>query len=124
MTESSATAEMSDSIFEHEMFDAGNIKSGYMLEAIRHIEATWAFSSSDIAEELHRMETECLVLRRSGFGGDVGEYWEATLAGRVAREIRWQQRGMRTPRFRHKQPLLRPWSSPWWRVAAAWTTPK
>ncbi|CAE6713138.1 hypothetical protein [Paraburkholderia nemoris] len=95
MTDPSRTADIRDSIFDHEMFDAGNIKSGYMLEAIRYVEATWAFAAADIAEELDRMESEGLVLRRTGFGGDVRQYWESTKAGKIAREMRWQQVGKR-----------------------------
>ncbi|SFU21004.1 hypothetical protein [Paraburkholderia aspalathi] len=95
MTDPNRTADIRDSIFEHEMFDAGNIQSGYMLEAIRYVEATWAFAPADIAEELDRMETEGLILRRPGFGGDVREYWETTKAGKIVRETRWQQLGKR-----------------------------
>ncbi|MBP0590476.1 hypothetical protein J8I87_12260 [Paraburkholderia sp. LEh10] len=95
MTELSRSSDIRDAIFEHEMFDAGNIKSGYMLEAIRYVEATWAFAPADIAEELDQMETDRLVVRRPGFGGDIREYWEATKAGKIVREMRWQQQGKR-----------------------------
>ncbi|OAJ52620.1 hypothetical protein [Paraburkholderia ginsengiterrae] len=77
------------------MFDAGNIQSWYALEAIRDVEATWTFSAAEVGKEFIRMEREGLVLRRSGFGGDLREYWEATQSGKIAREMRWQERGRR-----------------------------
>ncbi|MCG5078799.1 hypothetical protein [Paraburkholderia tagetis] len=97
MTAPTTNAEIRDAIFEHEMFSAGNINSGYLLEGIRHVEATWVFSPTELIDELHRMENEGLVLRRDGFGGDIREYWESTRAGQIAREMRWQKCERRDP---------------------------
>ena len=79
------------------MFDAENISSSYLLEGIRHVEATWAFTHTELTNELGRMEADGLLLRRSGFGGDALEYWEATSSGKIKREMRWQERARRHP---------------------------
>ncbi|MGB8417863.1 hypothetical protein [Paraburkholderia sp.] len=97
MTEPTVDTPIRDAIFEHEMFGAGNTNSGYLLEGIRHVEATWVFSPAELADELSCMAEEDLVLRRDGFGGDIREYWEATRAGQTARELRWQQCKRRHP---------------------------
>ncbi|MBB5412144.1 hypothetical protein HDG34_006115 [Paraburkholderia sp. HC6.4b] len=97
MTAITIKTEIRDAVFEHEVFNAGNINSWYALEAIRGVEATWTFSEPELGEELTRLEREGLVLRRSGFGGDVREYWGATHTGKIAREARWQERGRRHP---------------------------
>ncbi|WP_157381908.1 hypothetical protein [Burkholderia ubonensis] len=97
MTEPKADATIRDAIFEHEMFNTMNINSSYVLESIRHVEATWTYSATDLAEELCRMEAEGLLLRKTGFGGDAHEYWEATHTGKIAREGRWQELGRRHP---------------------------
>jgi len=94
MTEPTVDTPIRDAIFEHEMFGAGNTNSGYLLEGIRHVEATWVFSPAELADELSCMAKEGLVLRRDG---DIREYWEATRAGQIARELRWQQRKRRHP---------------------------
>ncbi|WMY10964.1 hypothetical protein [Paraburkholderia phenoliruptrix] len=97
MTEITVKTELRDAIFEHEMFNAGNISSSFALAAIRYVEASWSFSTAELGEELSRMESEGLVLRTSGFGGDIREYWGATQAGKIARELRWRERGRRHP---------------------------
>ncbi|KAE8754963.1 hypothetical protein FSO04_36880 [Paraburkholderia madseniana] len=49
MTEPTVDTPIRDAIFEHEMFGAGNTDSGYLLEGIRHVEATWVFDTLGVA---------------------------------------------------------------------------
>lgn len=73
------------------MFDAAGSGALYTLEGIRQVEATWAFESTELAAELMRMTDDGLVVPT------YGETWNATPAGRIAREARWQPRGLRHP---------------------------
>ncbi|MFM0111703.1 hypothetical protein [Paraburkholderia nemoris] len=84
-------ASIRDAIFEHDMFDAAGSGVLYTLEGIRQVEATWAFESTELAAELMRMTDDGLVVPT------YGETWNATPAGRIAREARWQPRGLRHP---------------------------
>ncbi|MFM0363057.1 hypothetical protein [Paraburkholderia sediminicola] len=84
------TAPIRDALYEHEIFEAGAGGGAYAMEGIRQVEATWSFEECDLETELVAMEVVGLVQR-------LGPCWDATRAGRVAREARWQQRGLRHP---------------------------
>ncbi|MEM5344287.1 hypothetical protein [Paraburkholderia azotifigens] len=90
MIDSTADAAVRDALFEHKMFSAHAGGASYSLEHIRQLEGTWQYEAEAIRSALASMKADGLV-------STGGSTWQATRAGLIAREMRWQQRGLRHP---------------------------
>jgi len=79
-----------DAIYEHEMFEPSSVGSGYALDHLRRLEATWNFTEAEILAELQKMTRDGLIYDDSG-------YWRASPEGRAKRERRLQEQSKRHP---------------------------
>lgn len=79
-----------DALYAHEMFYAHASGASYGLEHIRQLEETWQYEADQVRSALASLTDEGLITKEKAF-------WRATRAGLTAREMRWQQRGMRHP---------------------------
>lgn len=84
------TETIRDAIFEHEMFEPLSGGTGYALDHLRRVEATWNFTETEILAELQTMAQDGLIHDDSG-------YWRASPEGRARRERRWQEKSRRHP---------------------------
>lgn len=82
------------------MFDAARREASFRITSIRRVESTWDFGVEEIAGELQRMES----LRLATIDNE--SYLSATLAGRIAREQRWQELQRRHPALSDPAALL------------------
>lgn len=80
-----------DALFQHEIFgpkQGGNVRFG--TDSFRSLEAAWDYELSEILSALDEMRTQGLVEFIEG-------RYASTKAGRIARERRWQEKGLRHP---------------------------
>ncbi len=82
------TETIRDAIFEHEMFEPSSGETGYPLDHLRRVEATWNFTEAEILAELQKMAQDGVIHEDSG-------YWRASPEGRAKRERRWQEKSRR-----------------------------
>jgi hypothetical protein len=83
--------QLRDALFEHEMFLAEAAGSSFGMDHVRRLESTWPFSRIETEAELEAMRNTGLVTISEG------NYWAATLQGKIAREKRQQELGQRHP---------------------------
>jgi hypothetical protein len=80
-----------DALFAHEIFNSrqrGTVRFG--TDSFRNLEAAWAYELKALLTALDGMRTQGLVEFIEG-------RYVSTTAGRVARERRWQEKGLRHP---------------------------
>ena len=78
-----------DALFSHRIFHATTKTTAFGISSIRNVETIWSYSESEVQAELEGLEKEGLLeLTDSG-------HWRSTHKGKVCREKRWQELGMR-----------------------------
>lgn len=82
-----------DALFDHEMFFAQTQGRSFGVDHIRRVESTWAFSSDEVKKEIDKMLEEKLL---EGDDYSFQGYFSATPKGKIEREKRWQEKGLRS----------------------------